>query len=83
VGVVDNASGDGTAEMVAREFPEVALTVNQTNAGFSAANNQAIRSGSAPAVLALNPDTRVTGVRWSGCERCSRSVPMWQSAGRS
>jgi GT2 family glycosyltransferase len=53
--------------MVAREFPEVALTVNQTNAGFSAANNQAIRSGSAPAVLVLNPDTRVTGVRWSGC----------------
>jgi GT2 family glycosyltransferase len=58
--VVDNASGDGTAEMVAREFPDVALTVNESNAGFSAANNQAIRAGSAPAILALNPDTRVT-----------------------
>ncbi len=60
VRVIDNASADGTAEMVAREFPEVSLTVNRTNAGFSAASNQAIRVGTAPAVLALNPDTRVT-----------------------
>jgi N-acetylglucosaminyl-diphospho-decaprenol L-rhamnosyltransferase len=61
VSVVDNASQDGTAEMVAREFPEVSLTVNEANAGFSAATNQAIRAGTAPAILALNPDTRVTG----------------------
>ena len=60
VRVVDNASGDGTAEMVAREFPEIDLSVNQENAGFSAANNGAIVAGTAPWVLALNPDTRVT-----------------------
>ncbi|MFL5870306.1 MAG: glycosyltransferase family 2 protein [Solirubrobacterales bacterium] len=60
VHVVDNASGDGTAEMVAREFPEVTLTVNSENRGFSAANNLAIRAGDARYVLALNPDTRVT-----------------------
>lgn len=58
--VVDNASGDGTAEMVASEFPQVKLTANRANVGFSAANNQAIRAGAAPFVLALNPDTRVT-----------------------
>ena len=58
--VVDNASGDGTAEMVAREFGEVKLTVNEANLGFSAANNLAIRAGGAPYVLVLNPDTRVT-----------------------
>jgi N-acetylglucosaminyl-diphospho-decaprenol L-rhamnosyltransferase len=58
--VVDNASGDGTAEMIAREFPDVALTVNESNAGFSAANNLGIRAGTAPYVLVLNPDTRVT-----------------------
>jgi N-acetylglucosaminyl-diphospho-decaprenol L-rhamnosyltransferase len=58
--VVDNASGDGTAEMVAREFPDVALTVNESNMGFSAANNIGIRAGTAPYVLILNPDTRVT-----------------------
>jgi len=60
VHVVDNASGDGTAEMVAREFPEVRLTVNEENAGFSIANNIVIRAGEAPYVLVLNPDTRVT-----------------------
>jgi len=58
--VVDNASGDGTAEMVAREFPDMTLTASQSNLGFSAANNLAIRAGDAPYVLALNPDTRVT-----------------------
>jgi GT2 family glycosyltransferase len=60
VHVVDNASGDGTADMVAREFAEVTLTRNASNAGFSAANNLAIRAGRAPFILCLNPDTRVT-----------------------
>ena len=59
VHVVDNASGDGTAEMVEREFPAVRLTRASRNLGFSAANNLAIRAGSAPFVLVLNPDTRV------------------------
>jgi N-acetylglucosaminyl-diphospho-decaprenol L-rhamnosyltransferase len=59
VRVVDNASGDGTAEMVG-EFPEVSLTVAPRNLGFGAASNVAIRAGSAPYVLCLNPDTRVT-----------------------
>jgi N-acetylglucosaminyl-diphospho-decaprenol L-rhamnosyltransferase len=60
VRVVDNASSDGTAEMVHGEFPEVSLTVAPRNLGFGAASNVAIRAGSAPYVLCLNPDTRVT-----------------------
>ncbi len=60
VHVVDNASGDGSAQMVAEEFPEVLLTAAERNLGFSAANNIAIREGSAPYVLALNPDTEIT-----------------------
>ena len=60
VHVVDNASGDGTAEMVGREFPEVRLTALDQNVGFSVANNIAIRAGSAPYVLIVNPDTRIT-----------------------
>jgi GT2 family glycosyltransferase len=58
--VVDNASEDGTVEMLRSEFPEVELIANNRNIGFSAANNLAISRGSAPYVLALNPDTRVT-----------------------
>ncbi len=57
--VVDNASGDGTAEMVAREFEEVDLETAAENLGFSAANNRAISRGDADWVLVLNPDTRV------------------------
>ena len=61
VHVIDNASNDGTAEMVRREFGEVELTESPRNLGFSAANNLGIAAGRAPYVLALNPDTRVTG----------------------
>jgi N-acetylglucosaminyl-diphospho-decaprenol L-rhamnosyltransferase len=60
VRVVDNDSEDGTAEMVEREFPEVALTRAPRNLGFAAATNLAIGAGSAPYALALNPDTSLT-----------------------
>jgi GT2 family glycosyltransferase len=60
VHVVDNASKDGTAEMVAREFPEVRLTASDQNLGFGAANNLVIRESKAPYILCLNPDTRAT-----------------------
>lgn len=59
VTVVDNASQDGTVEMVKESFPDVTLIANTENLGFAAANNQAICTGSAPFVLLLNPDTQV------------------------
>ena len=40
--VVDNASSDGSVEMVRQKFPSVKLIANQNNLGFSKANNQAI-----------------------------------------
>lgn len=65
--VVDNASEDGSPEMVADRFPEVRLIANSDNRGFAAANNQALReagfagdwpAGELPAyVILLNPDT--------------------------
>jgi N-acetylglucosaminyl-diphospho-decaprenol L-rhamnosyltransferase len=58
--VVDNESHDGTVEMVRRDFPSVRVFSMGENAGFARANNLAIRAGSAPYILALNPDTRVT-----------------------
>ena len=58
--VVDNNSLDGTVELVHTDFPDVELIPSRTNLGFAAANNAAIRRGSAPYVLALNPDTQVT-----------------------
>jgi GT2 family glycosyltransferase len=58
--LVDNASGDGTVELVARDFGDVWLHAAARNLGFAAASNLAIRAGTGDYVLALNPDTRVT-----------------------
>lgn len=41
--VVDNASTDGSCEMVAECYPDVLLIRNDMNSGFAAANNKAIR----------------------------------------
>lgn len=54
--VVDNASADGSTEMVRERFPSVQLIANTCNVGFAAANNQAIGRSSAPYLLLLNPD---------------------------
>jgi N-acetylglucosaminyl-diphospho-decaprenol L-rhamnosyltransferase len=56
--VVDNASTDGTAELVATEFP-AARVVPSANHGFSHANNRALMTCDARYVLFLNPDTEV------------------------
>jgi GT2 family glycosyltransferase len=57
--VVDNASADGTVEMLRDEFPRVRLIANSGNRGYAAASNQALRAGDAPFALLLNPDTEV------------------------
>jgi GT2 family glycosyltransferase len=54
--VVDNASHDGSAQMVASDFPHVKLIANTTNRGFGAANNQALVQASGDYVLFLNDD---------------------------
>jgi N-acetylglucosaminyl-diphospho-decaprenol L-rhamnosyltransferase len=59
VHVVDNASDDGTPEMVRAEFGEVVVHALDHNSGFSAANNVVLRETRAPFVLLLNPDTAV------------------------
>lgn len=57
--VVDNASSDGSLDMVARDFPEVEVIHNSTNVGFAEANNQGIRQARGRYILVLNPDTVV------------------------
>jgi len=64
VWVVDNASSDGTPEIVAQAFPNVRLVANQENLGFAAGNNLALREISkldppVKRVWLLNPDTEV------------------------
>jgi len=54
--VVDNASGDDSAEMVGSEFPEVQLVANEDNAGYARGNNQALERATGHFKLLLNPD---------------------------
>jgi hypothetical protein len=66
VWVVDNASRDGSAEMVRTAFPEVRLVEETANVGFAAANNVVLRRWLAPGgrpprwLLLLNPDAELT-----------------------
>lgn len=55
--VVDNASQDGSIEMIKTDFPQVILIENKENFGFAKANNQAIHTSSGEMLLFLNPDT--------------------------
>lgn len=59
--VVDNASVDGSADVIRTKFPQVRLIANQSNEGFAAANNRAYKASSGAAILLLNPDTELVG----------------------
>lgn len=58
--VVDNASSDGSAAMVAERYPTVRLLALETNLGFSAANNRGSAVATGEYLLFLNSDTRVS-----------------------
>lgn len=56
--VVDNASGDDSAE-VADRHPGVRVVRNPTNVGYARAMNAALTGSAAPVLAAVNPDTVV------------------------
>lgn len=58
--VVDNASTDGSRDHLATAWPTVRVIANHENVGFCRANNQAIRETTAPFLLLLNTDARLT-----------------------
>ena len=55
--VVDNASEDGSQEMVKQKYPQVELLACKENAGFSTANNRGAALAHGEAILFLNSDT--------------------------
>ena len=57
--VVDNASTDGSAEMVRTQFEWVKLIANSENRGYAGGNNQAITQAQGEFILLLNPDTEI------------------------
>jgi len=89
--IVDNASDDGSVELIRNKFPSVKLIANTENLGFGKANNQALEIADGKYLLLINPDTIVsedTGL--AGCKilnpdgtlqlACRRSFPgPWTS----
>ena len=72
--VVDNASRDGSVEMLKEEFKDVKLIANTENVGFSRANNQAITQATGEHILILNPDTLVYEQTFKDCLKfCSKT----------
>jgi GT2 family glycosyltransferase len=57
--VVDNASSDGSPEMVATEFPEVLLIRSKQNVGFACANNIGLQYVASPFVAMVNSDVNI------------------------
>jgi GT2 family glycosyltransferase len=65
--VIDNASTDGSTEMLQANLPTVELIKNVENTGFSRANNQGIRhalANNAEYILLLNNDVEITDEQW-------------------
>lgn len=60
VWVIDNASDDGSREMVTQAYPDIHLICNTENLGFAKANNQALKQIRQPFAMLLNTDTILT-----------------------
>ena len=59
--VVDNASFDGSAEIVMTEYPQVKFIQSRSNLGFAKANNLGAKQATGRNLLFLNPDTEILG----------------------
>jgi N-acetylglucosaminyl-diphospho-decaprenol L-rhamnosyltransferase len=59
--IVDNASGDGSAEAIAAAFPAATVEALSDNIGFGRAMNHAARHASGEWLLLVNPDTEPVG----------------------
>jgi hypothetical protein len=57
--VVDNASGDGSPEMVLADFPEARLIRAEENLGYAGGNNLGLKAATGRAIMVMNPDILV------------------------
>jgi GT2 family glycosyltransferase len=79
--VVDNASGDGSAEMVRRDFPGVRCIANVANVGFARAVNQGIRVSRGEFLVLLNSDAEAAAGSLDGLAAFLRAEPAVGAAG--
>jgi GT2 family glycosyltransferase len=57
--IIDNASTDGSVQMLKARYPEIRLIANKQNSGFAAANNQGLAAAIGNYLVLINPDTLV------------------------
>ena len=57
--IVDNASQDGSVEMLKKEIPQCVTIASNDNLGFAKANNLAVKKATGKYILFLNPDTEL------------------------
>lgn len=79
--VVDNASPDGSADLVRTRFPSVRVIANAENRGFGAASNQGIRATTGRYVLLANPDSELAPRTLAGFYRFMEAHPRAAVAG--
>lgn len=79
--VIDNASYDGCAAMLAAEFPEVRFIQSDQNFGFSGGNNRAAREAQGEFLLFLNPDTLVSETALKHLVEALRRLPQAGAVG--
>ncbi|MEZ4999432.1 MAG: glycosyltransferase [Bacteroidales bacterium] len=79
--VVDNNSADGSCSLVTEKYPGVKLIRNETNRGFSTANNQGIKISEGRYILLLNPDTIVPEGAFKRCISFMDENPLAGAAG--
>src|SRR5512145_630318 len=76
--VVDNASSDGSAAMLAADYPQVRTIVNKENLGFGAANNQGFAVMQGKYALLINTDAVLTAgavkKMWDFAEGCPQAA---------
>ena len=58
--LIDNASSDGSQNLLKNEFPQITFILNNENLGFAKANNQGIAISEGRHILLLNSDAFVT-----------------------
>src|SRR5215831_3608573 len=61
--VIDNASTDGTPELIEKDFPAIQLIRNEKNLGFAKANNVGLARSRGQLISLVNPDVKIL----SGC----------------
>lgn len=73
--VVDNASSDGSADLVRNTYPFVKLIEPGTNAGYARGNNLGMEASSGDFILTLNPDTEVFDDTFDAAIKAMKRLP--------